>query len=64
MKVMVDTRKCTGHARCWAVAPQVFTLDTDGYNVTLAKVVPKELEALAQRGARACPERAIMLVED
>ena len=64
MKVKADNRLCSGHARCASVAPQVFTLDDDGYIGFSEKPVPSELAALARRGVRACPERALTLIED
>jgi ferredoxin len=63
MRVHVDVEKCTGHARCWSLAPEVYELDDLGYNVTPVKDVPPELEEAARKGALACPELAIT-VED
>ncbi len=64
MKVRVIGGKCSGHARCAAIAPEVFVLNDDGYLDIDETVVASELEALARRGARACPERAIEVIED
>jgi len=64
MRVKVNTSMCSGHARCVAVAPHVFTLNDDGYNVTPESVVPAGYEQEARRGAMACPERAITIIED
>ena len=64
MKIVIDPAKCAGHARCAAVAPQLFELDENGYVGFSEKDVPPELEALARRAARACPERVISLVDD
>lgn len=61
MKIVVNTALCSGHARCAAVAPEVFTLNDDGYIGFEEKQVPPGLEAQAQRGVRACPERALKL---
>ena len=64
MKIHVDTDLCSGHARCEAAAPQVFTLDDEGYNATEDHVLaPDELRG-ASRGALACPEQAISLLDD
>lgn len=63
MKVKVDTGSCVGHARCAAVAPDVYELNDDGYNVTAEKNVSKDLEKKAIRGMRACPERIITIEE-
>lgn len=64
MRIRVIKGKCSGHARCAAVAPEVFLLNDDGYLEIPETLVPPEQEALARRGARACPERAIEVIED
>jgi ferredoxin len=48
MKIRIEKAQCAGNACCAAVAPDVFALD----------------EKLARRGARACPERSIVIEED
>lgn len=63
MKVVVDKNKCSGHARCAAVAPEFYVLDADGYLSITEKTVAAGMEDIARRGARACPERAITIVE-
>lgn len=66
MKVIVDGDVCTGHGRCWTNAPDVYTIDDNGYNcVTGVPIdVPPHLEEAARLGARTCPERAITVIED
>lgn len=64
MKVRVIPGRCSGHARCAAVAPEVYVLDDDGYNVMGETDIAPALQDLARRGARACPERAIEVIED
>jgi len=61
MRVHVDVEKCTGHARCWSLAPEVYELDELGYNVTPVKDVLPEHEEAARKGALACPELAITI---
>lgn len=34
MKIEIDRKACTGHARCHAVAPEISVLDDDGYIAT------------------------------
>jgi ferredoxin len=63
MKVIADQTLCSGHARCAAVAPEVFELDAEGYIGFASKAVPPGLEAEARRGVRSCPERALSLDE-
>ena len=61
MKIVADRKKCAGHARCAAVS-EFFELDSNGYIGFDEKSVPTALEAEAQRGVRACPERALKLI--
>jgi ferredoxin len=64
MKIVIDRPNCVGHARCAAVAPDLFVLDAEGYISIEGFDVPEGQEALAQRAARACPERVIKVVEE
>jgi ferredoxin len=52
-----------GHARCVAVAPELFTLNSDGYNDRPEWPVPEGQESLARRAVNACPERVLKLEE-
>jgi ferredoxin len=64
MKIRINRSKCVGHARCAAVAPDLFLLDSDGYiAITEIDSVPEDQKALATRAARACPERVIEIIE-
>ena len=63
MKIRIDKARCVGNARCAAVSETLFPLDEDGY-IALSEIdVPPGQEQLARRGARACPER-IIVIED
>jgi ferredoxin len=64
MKVRADNHLCSGHARCAAVAPDIFTLDDDGYTALTEKEIAPDQAARARRGVMACPERALALIED
>jgi len=64
MKVRIDKAACVGNARCAAVSATLFVLDDDGYIAVTEIDVPPGMEDLARRGARACPERVITVVED
>jgi ferredoxin len=64
MKIVIDKAACVGNARCWAVSEELFVLNDDGYIEVEEIDVPEGMEALARRGARACPERVIRIVED
>lgn len=63
MRVQVDTERCSGHARCASFAPEVYVLDELGYNVTPLVDVPPDQEDAARKGALACPEQAITVLE-
>ena len=64
MKIRVDTTICSGQARCAAAAPAVYSLDDEGYNSTDERDVADAQLAAASRGALACPEGAITLLDD
>ena len=60
MKVLVDPDRCQGHARCWEICPDVFSLDEEGHSTVSVGEVPAGLEADARKAAGNCPERAII----
>ncbi|MEX0749323.1 MAG: ferredoxin [Dehalococcoidia bacterium] len=65
-KVTVDSEKCQGHNRCYAMAPGMFKVDELGYATPRGDGVlktPQDVE-LANRAVENCPERAIDIVED
>jgi len=64
MRIRIDKARCVGNARCWTIAPDLYPLDDDGYIATEGVAVPEGQEALARRGARACPERVIEIIEE
>jgi ferredoxin len=64
MKIRIEKAQCVGNARCHAVADRLYPLDDDGYiAIEGFKVNPND-ELLARRGAKACPERIIFVIED
>jgi ferredoxin len=64
MKIRVDVDSCSGQARCAAVASEAYVLDDVGYNATDELEVGEGLIAAACRGALACPEGAISILDD
>jgi ferredoxin len=64
MKLLIKKAACAGNARCAAVSEELFPLDDDGYIAVEEVNVPPGKEELARRGARACPERIIIIEED
>ena len=61
-RIVIDTERCTGHGRCYTLAPTVFSDDDDGYGVVIGDgtVTADQLED-ARRAVLACPERAITI---
>ena len=62
MRIVVDHDLCSGQGRCAAVAPDVYSLDADGFSAVNELDVPVHLEEAARAGAANCPERAITLI--
>jgi len=63
MKVIIDTDRCTGHGRCYSLAPEVFDADDEGHSMLRVSELPENLKAKAQIGVDNCPEGAISIVE-
>jgi ferredoxin len=63
MRIEVDGDACTGHGRCYSLAPDVYEADEEGYCATRSAEVPPELEEQARQAARNCPERAITVID-
>ena len=60
MKVTVDAGRCQGHARCQAIAPEIFHVDdVEQKSHVKLESIPAELEERARRAVRTCPEGAI-----
>ena len=60
-RVSVDAELCTGHGRCYTLAPDVFDADEVGHCKVLVDEVSGELEEHAAIGEQNCPEQAITL---
>lgn len=61
IRVEIDLAVCTGHGRCYDLAPNVFTDDERGYGQVIASEIESERLKEAQSAAGTCPERAILL---
>lgn len=65
MKVRVDNARCTGHGRCYAVAPDIFQDDEYAYSIVVKPEIDsssREAED-ARYAASCCPEAAIEIEE-
>jgi ferredoxin len=65
LKIRVDQDKCQGHARCKALAPELFDLDEFGNAHEVGDgSVPAGLEDKAWLAQTNCPEIAIAVTEE
>jgi ferredoxin len=65
MRLAVDADECTGHGRCYTVAPDLLTFDDEGYVTVRGSSieVPADQREAAEEAAGSCPEGAISLIE-
>jgi len=64
VKVKVDRERCQGHARCAALAPELFTLDDLGNAEEIGDgTVPEPFVEKAYLAQANCPELAIEVIE-
>lgn len=59
--IIVDSDRCAGHGRCYALVPELFDCDDSGYPVVLHETVDSEHMAMAENAIANCPEGAISL---
>ena len=65
MKIRIDFDRCSGHGRCYDIAPSLFTDDERGYGQVIGDgTVTPEQEAEARAAVLSCPERAVEIIED
>jgi len=62
MKVVVDTDRCEGHARCQSFVPEVFRLGDDDQSHVLMTDIPDNLRTRVEEAIRLCPRQAISWV--
>ena len=60
LTVKLNEQRCQGHARCKAIAPELFEFDEFGYARVFGDgTVPAELNNKARLAEANCPEGAI-----
>ena len=66
MKLHVDADVCTGHGRCYTVAPDLLTYDDEGFVSIRGQTIEIAADQIkaAEDAAASCPEEAISLIED
>jgi ferredoxin len=63
MNIRLEPERCTGHGRCYVLAPEVFDEDEQGRCVLKLATVPSKLREQARTGVESCPEHALAIVE-
>jgi ferredoxin len=64
MKVRLERSKCAGHAQCYAVDPDLFPIDDEGYSILEDHEVAPGDEQLIRDGVASCPELALIIDEN
>ena len=61
MRIVLDQERCTGHGRCYSLAPELFDSDDRGHCLVLRPEVPAGSEEQARIAVDNCPENALTL---
>ncbi|MEW6470722.1 MAG: ferredoxin [Actinomycetota bacterium] len=61
VRVEVIPALCRGHGKCSRIAPEVFTLDENGFAWVQLEEVPAELADRARKAVYACPSKALLI---
>ena len=63
MQIEVVMERCEGHGLCAEVAPNIYSLDDEGYVAYRysGQEVPAHDQAAADKGARVCPVAALLV---
>lgn len=62
-KLVIDLDQCTGHGRCYSLAPQLVDADDEGSPVLVRETLDSDDDlAAAQKIVASCPEQAITLL--
>jgi len=66
VKLRVDADECTGHGRCYRIAPDLLSYDDEGYVSIRGQEIalPADMLDVAEELEGTCPEGAIILIED
>jgi ferredoxin len=63
VRIVIDKSRCTGHARCNWLAPDLIDLDDEGFAVPPGGPVPADRAKDAIEIRDNCPEGAIKLLD-
>lgn len=59
LHIAVDREACVGHGRCYALAPDIFEPDDEGFSTVVDDADNEQLQDELDQAVRNCPERAI-----
>jgi ferredoxin len=61
LRIEVVPALCRAHAKCSAVAPELFEHDEFGFPWTRHDEIPADLAEKARKAVYACPSKALMI---
>ena len=65
LRIRVDAKRCQGHNRCYALAPELFEVDDYGQSRAANDgEVPAAFEDKARLAIDNCPEFAIAVIDE
>jgi ferredoxin len=66
MRLTVHADRCTGHGRCYTLAPELLDSDDEGYVTLRGRIieVPVGQLIVARDAVAGCPEQAVELLDD
>jgi len=64
MRVKVDEDLCLGCGICEGLVPEVFSMADEPFAEVLLDPVPEDLEDAVRDAVDACPEEAIIIIEE
>jgi ferredoxin len=66
VRIHIDEDQCTGHGRCYRLAPDLLTYDDQGYVSVRGEAigVPEDQAEFAEEAEGTCPEGAISLIRE
>jgi ferredoxin len=59
MRIIVHRDRCQGHARCWAMAPEICELDDEGYKTLVTSRSRPRRRRPPGAAPSLAPERAL-----
>jgi ferredoxin len=61
MQIRIDSDRCEGHAQCYFIAPDLFSVDEQGHGRVIDPHIAEEYQDIARQAMKSCPERAITI---